>query len=224
MSTLMSTSVTFDGLYIGFSSCEEGAVRSTAGRRSYHHGDLRAALIDAATNLIRESGPAEFSLREAARIVGVDPAACYRHFRDREEVLVAIAQDGFADLADTLARTRKGVRGARAQLLAMSQGYLSFALERPAQFRLMFGESGVPSRDPRLRLPRVQRTAYEQLVDVATSYLGDARVDIEALANTLWAVSHGVARLIIDGAIPMAEPGARALLERATRAVLAGLR
>jgi AcrR family transcriptional regulator len=201
---------------------------ATGRKRSYHHGDLRAALIDAAHQLIREHGSAGFSLREAARAVGVDPAACYRHFRDREQVLVAIAQDGFAELADATARAREAHRAPRHQLLAMAQAYLSFALERPAQFRLMFGDSGLPARDPRHRSERVERGPFEQLLDVATAQLAGAgpapaATSAEPFANALWAVAHGVTRLVIDGAIAVPEPEARALLERTITAVLDGM-
>src|SRR5262245_51524515 len=102
MSTLMSTSMTLENLYREDRACKIGgrtmASRRARGRRSYHHKDLRAALIETATALISERGAAAFSLREAARVVGVDAAACYRHFRDREDVLVAIAQLGFREL------------------------------------------------------------------------------------------------------------------------------
>jgi AcrR family transcriptional regulator len=194
----------------------------TARKRAYHHGDLRAALIDAAAKLIRERGVAEFSLREAARAVGVDPAACYRHFRDREAVLLALAQEGFVALAASMVQASAGARGTRGKLLAIANSYLSFALERPAQFRLMFGDSGVPSRDPRMRTVGVDRGPYDRLVELAAAYPG-APADVEGFANALWAVAHGVTRLVIDGAIAMSEPDARALLDRALRAMLDGI-
>lgn len=194
--------------------------------KSYHHGDLRAALVEAATSLVRERGVAAFSLREAARLVGVDPAASYRHFRDREEVLIAIAQVGFADLAALFREERARLAAEQATtpelFLALAQIYLSFALGRPAEFRLMFGGSGVPSTDPRHRLASVERGPYQQLLDISADYLG---CDFTApaatqFANTLWAGAHGVTRLLIDGALPLPENEARALLSRVMTAVV----
>jgi len=193
---------------------------------AYHHGDLRTALLEAATRLVREHGAAAFSLREAARLVGVDPAASYRHFRDREEVLLAIAQLGFADLARAFQEERARLATRQASLpevfLALAQSYLSFALGRPAEFRLMFGESGIPSTDPRLRLPSVERGPYQQLFDLSAAYLG---CDITApavpdFANALWAGAHGVTRLLIDGALPLPEAEARQLLARVMSAIV----
>jgi AcrR family transcriptional regulator len=194
--------------------------------KAYHHGDLRAALVEAATSLVRERGAAAFSLREAARLVGVDPAASYRHFRDRGEVLIAVAQIGFADLAQLFREERERRAAEQATtpelFLALAQIYLSFALERPAEFRLMFGESGIPSTDPRLRLASVERGPYQQLLDISASYLG---CDVAApaathFANTLWAGAHGVTRLLIDGALPLPEHEARALLSSIMTAIV----
>jgi AcrR family transcriptional regulator len=175
--------------------------------RAYHHGDLRAALLEAAMQLLAEHGPAGFSLREAARACGVDAAACYRHFRDRQEVLFAVAQLGFKRLAERFEKdsSRHHKKGAAAVARAFARSYLALALEQPAVFRVMFGESGTSARDPRLRLPELERTAYEQLEAVA----GNA-----GLANVWWAYAHGVTRLIIDGALPLNERESLALMEK----------
>jgi len=192
--------------------------------KAYHHGDLRASLIEAGTTLIRERGAAAFSLREAARLVGVDPAASYRHFRDREEVLIAIAQVGFADLARLFQEERERLAAQRAStrdvFLALAQLYLSFALERPAEFRLMFGESGIPSTDPRHRSASVERGPYQQLLDISLGYVDADEVAATDFANALWAGAHGVTRLLIDGALPFPEPEARTLLTRVMSAII----
>lgn len=202
----------------------ENAEKPAAARRDrYHHGGLREALLDAAAELLRTQGPAGFSLREAARRVGVDPAACYRHFRDREDVLVALAQQGFATLAERMATVRARRRGAsaRARLLAMGHEYVAFACDDPARFRVMFGDSGTHARDPRLRLPSIERSAFEQLEDEVVAFAAEAgcRARLPETAYLLWSAMHGVARLSIDGAFP---PGAttRGLVESLARAVL----
>jgi AcrR family transcriptional regulator len=182
---------------------------------AYHHGDLRTALLKVSARLVREQGAAAFSLREAARIIGVDPAACYRHFRDRTDVLVAIAQEGFAELAARFVAERNATvtLGPKDVLLGLGDVYVRFAAERPAQFRLMFGESGLPSRDQRLRLPHVETGPYDQIVALAAAHL---QVDAQApraaeLANLLWAGVHGIARLRTDGALPLTDEEARKL-------------
>jgi AcrR family transcriptional regulator len=203
------------------------AAAARRNRRAYHHGDLRAALIAASTELVRTGGAAAFSLRAAARSVGVDVAACYRHFRDRQDVLVTIAQHGLARLGASFARERglHARSGPRATLLAFARTYLDLALREPAEFRVMFGESGGSARDVCPRPPRAAATAYEQTEQVAADYLLAARLPLSAaaLANMLWAISHGVCRLIIDGAIALTRRGARQLLERSVEGMLAGL-
>lgn len=196
-------------------------------RRTYHHGDLRAALIEAAGALIHEHGARAFSLREAARMVGVDAAACYRHFRDRQDVLVAIAQLGFARLAKVFAaeRARHAASDPRTILHAFGQRYLDGALRQPAEFRVMFGDCGYSARDQRLRLPEVEISAYEHLEAVAAGYLQRAplAIDASSLANIFWVVAHGVSRLMIDGALPVSEAEARRLLDCSIAAILDGL-
>lgn len=133
-------------------------------------------------------------------------------------MLVAIAQLGFMRLAASFAvdRASTASAGPRATLLAFGHAYLEHALRRPAEFRVMFGDSGWSARDPRLRLPEVMTTAYEHLEQVAGEYLAGSPLAIDApgLANMLWAIAHGVSRLMIDGALPLAEADARRLLER----------
>jgi AcrR family transcriptional regulator len=227
LSTSMTSVVTFqDG---GPPSCYIGLMpaRSTRSKpRAYHHGDLRAALIAASTKLVRERGAAAFSLREAARLVGVDPAACYRHFRDRGEVLLVLAQACFADLGQQFRQERERLASRKATtrdvLLALGQVYLTFALGRQAEFRLMFGESGLPTSDPRLRLGSVERGPYQQLLEILAPHLGcdEAAPAVSRFANALWAAAHGVARLVIDGALPLPEEEARALLNAVLSAVV----
>src|SRR5438105_2878760 len=111
-------------------------------RRSYHHGHLADALLSAAEALIARSGMHAFSLREAARRVGVDPSACYRHFQDREALLRALARRGAAHLALRMEQARHGGGSgdAAAALARMLRAYAAAALERPALFRALLSE------------------------------------------------------------------------------------
>lgn len=194
-------------------------------RRSYHHGDLRTALLTAAATIVRRDGAAGFSLREAAREVGVDPAACYRHFRDRQTVLLALAQQGFERLAAAMAAASDDVGDPLAALLRIGRVYVGFAREHPADFRIMFGDSGTTAQDPRLRLPTVPRTAYEQLELLVGAWSRAAAVDVDVthVARALWSAVHGVARLVLDGALVLTDAEADALTTDLVTAVLRGL-
>ena len=117
-------------------------------RATYHHGDLRAALLSATRALLDEGGVAAVSLREAARRAGVSPAACYRHFTDKEALLTALAVQGFEEFAQALGQA---FRGGRKSFAEMGTAYVSFAVQRPGLFRLMFGQAVADrSRSPEL--------------------------------------------------------------------------
>jgi len=197
-------------------------------RPDYHHGDLRAALVAAATELVRLHGAAGFSLREAARQVGVDPAACYRHFRDRQELLIAIAQRGFADFALSMATAMKAAasRSYEERFVAMAQSYVRFASEHPAEFRVMFGDSGTHARDLRLRLPEVERSAYQQLEDLIEVWIRDegVAVDPAKVAVAFWSGAHGVARLVVDGALAASSTEALAHVAEVSATLYRGFR
>src|SRR5690348_18281996 len=107
-------------------------------RRSYHHGNLREALLQGALRVIAEFGPAAFTLREVARRAGVSHNAPYRHFRDKDELLALVATQGFERL--TTAMKRYAARGSTAQerFRLCGRGYVSFALRWPQHFLVMF--------------------------------------------------------------------------------------
>src|ERR1700694_5784005 len=105
----------------------------------YHHGDLRAALVRAAMELLDESGETALSLRAVARCAGVSPAAPYRHYADREALVSAISAVGYRELAERLAAAHPSPSTPE-ELARVAVAYVQFALERPALFRVMFGE------------------------------------------------------------------------------------
>ncbi len=110
-----------------------------AGRRSYHHGDLRRALIDGAVELVREQGLRGWTLRGVARRVGVSHAAPYHHFRDVEDLLGAVTALGFDTLrAELVAAMDSAPRTARARLRAMAQAYVAFGAANPGLYQVMF--------------------------------------------------------------------------------------
>ena len=110
-----------------------------SGRRGYHHGNLREALIDAALELIGAKGPAGFTIAEAARLAGVSPAAPYRHFRDAEALLAEVAVRGFDRFATRLAKAWNDGRPDRVRAFEdVGRAYLAFAREEPAYYAAMF--------------------------------------------------------------------------------------
>ena len=173
-------------------------------RATYHHGDLATALLDAAETLVANKGVAGFSLREAARVVGVDPAACYRHFRDREAIIQALATRGFTKLAHAFAavveanRRRKPVEVVR----ALGHAYVRFAIESPSVFRCMFGPNGFDARDPALR-GDYGVGGYEQVQRaIAAWFEADGiTVELDDATIALWSTVHGFASMVLDGAL-----------------------
>ena len=200
----------------------------SGGRKSYHHGNLRQALINTALLLISEKGAAGFTIAEAARAAGVSPAAPYRHFKDRDALLADVAEQGLgvfaAGLSDAWA---DGQPDPRAAFQRMGRAYLAFAREEPSYFAAMF-ESGLSFKSyPALqeasdRAFAVLRDGCEALI--ATLPAG-RRPPVMMMALHIWSLSHGIAALFSRGddtrrSIPM-EP--EDLLEAAVLIYMDGL-
>ncbi|TPG48398.1 TetR/AcrR family transcriptional regulator [Roseomonas nepalensis] len=161
--------------------------------RPYHHGDLLAALLSAAETLLDEGGDGALSLREVARRAGVSPAAAYRHVPDKEALLARLAARGFAAFGEALGRAAAEAPGSA--LDAMGVAYVEFALARPARFRLMFGPLTARATDEVLGAAR--REAFAVLSGVAGSRAASLRA---------WGLVHGLAMLLLDGALPSDDP------------------
>jgi AcrR family transcriptional regulator len=172
---------------------------STSKRDGYHHGDLRAALLRAAADMLREGGPAAITLREAARRAGVSPTAPYRHFAEKEALLAALATDGFRDLGKALAAATSEKS---AGLNRAGEAYVRFALANPARFRLMFGH-GVSSMPEHPELMAAALQTFEALTGMVARNGGDKLAAIKA-----WSQVHGLADLLIERMIPGEEPEA----------------
>ena len=202
--------------------------RGDSERRSYHHGNLREALIRAALELIAAKGPAGFTFAEAARSAGVSPAAPYRHFRDRDALMADVAARGFELFEAALSRAWKD--GKPDPLTAFEQvgrAYLAFARAEPAYYSAMF-EAGLPmDLDPALREAgdrafAVLRNASETLCGLLPP---GSRPPALMMALHVWALSHGIASLFGRGdaarrKLPMAP---EELLEAGVLVYLAGL-
>ena len=170
--------------------------------RGYHHGNLREALIRAALELIATKGIAGFTFAEAARFAGVSPAAPYRHFRDRDELMASVALRGFEQFEAALARAWDSGRPELfAALDRLGKAYLEFARAQPAFYSAMF-EAAVPvGADPPLREASerafaVLRAAADGIC-AATPAAG--RPPALMVALHVWAMAHGVASLFGRG-------------------------
>jgi len=172
------------------------------GPRGYHHGNLREALIRAALELIAQKGPAGFTFAEAARWAGVSPAAPYRHFRDRDELLASVALRGFQQFEAALARAwDDGRPDVFAALDRLGRAYLEFARTQPAYYSAMF-EAGIPlATSPELaevgdRAFAVLRGAAEKLCALMPK---EGRPPALMVALHIWSMSHGIASLFGRG-------------------------
>jgi AcrR family transcriptional regulator len=170
--------------------------------RAYHHGNLREALIRAALELIARKGIAGFTLAEAARFTGVSPAAPYRHFRDRDELMASVAHRGFEQFEAALARAWDGGRpDAFTALDRLGKAYLEFARAEPAFYSAMF-EAGVPvGADPSLR--EASERAFAVLRGAADAICATmpapGRPPALMVALHIWVMAHGVASLFGRG-------------------------
>ena len=173
---------------------------STSKERPYHHGQLRPALIAAAKALLDEGGPGAVSLRETARRVGVSPTATYRHFADKESLLVAVAVEGFREFGAALA---KASRDETNPLAAMGMAYVDFALARRGVFRLMFGPL-MANREKYPELKTAADQAFNWLRSAVQTRAG-AQQNPELAAIAAWGLVHGLAQLFLDGILPEAE-------------------
>ncbi|MTH77252.1 TetR/AcrR family transcriptional regulator [Paracoccus aestuariivivens] len=195
-------------------------------RDSYHHGNLRQALVEATVSLIEEKGPQSFTLAEAARAVGVSAAAPYRHFTGRDELLEEIARQGFEEFADRLEAALAQGRTPLSAFLGMGQAYLAFAAERRGYYIAMFesgisiaGNSGLTQAADRARgiLVRAAESLFQRIPE-------EHRPPAGMTADHIWALSHGVVELFSRG-----KPGGRSpispadMLESGTLIYLRGL-
>ncbi|MGW5067894.1 TetR/AcrR family transcriptional regulator [Streptomyces cyaneofuscatus] len=169
---------------------------------TYHHGDLRAACLRAARELLEEDGSAGLSLRAVARRAGVSATAPYRHYADREALVSAVAAEGYRELAGSLAQAHPAP-STPDELAAVAVAYVRFALEHPALFRAMFAEPCDPTSAERV-------AATEAISQYVRTIVGATfpDVDADALSTTVWALVHGLAFLHLDGKLDTSTPEA----------------
>jgi AcrR family transcriptional regulator len=197
-----------------------------AGRRGYHHGRLKDALIEAARSLVTERGPAGFTLAEAAKLVGVTAAAPYRHFSDRNALMAELARRAFEQFGQRLSAAWDNGRPDPPTALArMGTAYLTFARDEPGLYSAMFDNVGA------LTAPASGAAADKALallLNAAEAVLrvrGGPASAARRLALEIWALSHGVAMLALGGHLNADNEGCdpAAILEGGIASLLNGV-
>jgi AcrR family transcriptional regulator len=190
---------------------------------AYQHGDLRHALIQAGLKLLSDGGLPALTLRAAAQLAGVSHAAPYRHFKDKDALVAAIAEEGFRLLTRHMKDELEASGGddALARLRAAAVGYVAFAVEHPGYFRVTFGGAfGAPGTYPALEQAGTE--AYGVLRGIVSDGIaaGVLRAgDPDQLSLAAWSMVHGLGMLIIDGNAPAPLVATRAQRRALTEAM-----
>lgn len=171
-------------------------------KRGYHHGNLRQALVEASLRLIEEKGPTGFTLSEAAKQAGVTPAAVYRHFAGREDLIAEAARQGYEIFADLMEYAyKKGQPSALASFESTGRAYLAFARRYPGHYVAMF-ESGISvNHNPELALvsSRALGVLERAARDLSNHIPHDKRPPAQMVSAHIWAMCHGVVELFARG-------------------------
>ena len=178
-------------------------------KQGYHHGNLRQALVDAALDLITRQGPTGFTLSEAAKQAGVTPAAVYRHFEGRDELIAEAARQGYEIFADVMQFAYdKGQPSALAAFEATGRAYLAFARQYPGHYIAMF-ESGVAvNRNPDLAAAAMRARDVLEIAarDLSQHIPPEKRPPASMFSAHIWAMSHGVVELFARNSPGTASP------------------
>ncbi len=197
---------------------------------SYHHGDLRNVLLSVGARLLEEKGMEALSLRELAKVAGVSHAAPYRHFSHKEDLLAALAAQGFVNLSEALLQAKKASgHDARRQLTAGGRAYVNLALRQPEMTRLMFGGVFRADQCPE-KLIQSGGQAFQHLVDIIL--LGQKNGQFRPgnpleLSVTVWSTVHGLFALLHSGAlgeVAQDEKQRESLLQTVTSVIGEGLK
>jgi AcrR family transcriptional regulator len=163
--------------------------------RPYHHGDLRRALVEAGRRLLEAEGGADLSLRAVAREAGVSPAAPYHHFRDKNELLDALAMEGWDQLGDQMRAALAAADPARERLVTLGIAYVRFSRMNPAIYRVMFACSQNNETMPeKLRDEGAYRLVCDTLIESGLDPEDETGLELAAIA--VWCAAHGVAEMV----------------------------
>ncbi len=168
-------------------------------KSSYHHGDLRAGLIEATRRLVEEKGQDGFSVTDACRLAGVSTAAPYKHFKDKNEMLVAMVMEGLARHRGNMLEAIKDIpAGSPMRLKALGKEYVNFALREPGVFRLKFG--GYTDRLEDERLQAYGEETFGMVLQQVAECLGESDItqEVRNRGFMLWSFVHGLSFLLYD--------------------------
>lgn len=190
-----------------------------AKRDRYHHGALRTALIESSIELLAERGIQGFSIAEVSRRLGVAPAAPYRHFADRDELLAAVAVRASEFLHERLARAT-ATGSAPERLAAAAREYVHFSIDERSLFQALFAAGLDKSQHPDLQLA-AQTVGAVFLTPAMTVCEGDEKAAVR-LTSAIAAMAHGHAVLLLEGSFATDGPAAANQAAAATLALVAG--
>ncbi|MGB0951901.1 MAG: TetR/AcrR family transcriptional regulator [Planctomycetota bacterium] len=166
--------------------------------KSYHHGNLRQSLVDEAVRQLEASGVESLSLRKVAAGVGVSHTAPYRHFRNKDELLAAVAAEGFGALRICMEEAGSRETKAPARLIAIGVAYVTFAVQHPSHFRVMFRLHPEAPEE----LQRLGQAAFQVMVETIEAGIQANQfreASLETLGLAAWTMVHGQASLLLDG-------------------------
>jgi AcrR family transcriptional regulator len=192
-------------VYTDNMSDDDNSVNMQATSRAYHHGDLRAALLDAGLDLLKNGSAETLSLREVARRVGVSPTAVYRHFPDKAALLRELCIRGALELAQAQSHAMQAAGGGQKGFVATGGAYIRYALANPALFRVMMANmppGGFFSSDFSDDQVGIQ-LLRENIMSLVPESAGEEGVLFGMLMS--WAQVHGLSMLMLDGQIPVSE-------------------
>lgn len=175
-----------------------------AAKRPYHRGNLKQSLLDSAVALVGEVGAQAFTLREVARRADVSHNAPYRHFRDKDDLLGAVAAQGFERLTTSMQNAMEDAHTPAERLRLAGRGYVQFALDHPQHILVMFDSPVVHETRP--EYGEAARRAFQTLLDAITAVQAARELpagDPLPFAIAAWAGVHGLAKLAISGRLPL---------------------
>ena len=190
---------------IMFSRDTQMAKQSSAEPKKYHHGDLKQALLDETARILREEGESTLSLRRLASNLGVSRTAPYNHFENKDALLSAVAEEGFRRFEQAMKTVRQKHRDSTGNeiMRALVQAYLTFALNNPEYYDLMYDrkswQDGAPTQSLAATARNILRKDTERLQKAQKLGLISADVDVVYFDRIFWGTMHGISRLSLDG-------------------------
>lgn len=173
-------------------------------KSNYHHGDLRVNLLKAATQMIKQSGIESLSLRKLASEVGVSRTAPYHHFKDKNDLLCAIAEQGFSERSKIIeTQIVDQVNDSKQQLKQYMLEYVKYAQQNPEIYELMFGRTIWKQQIDNQSLKNSAYPSFQHQLSITKQWqalgLLDKKANSLRLSQVIWGTMHGIAKLLIDG-------------------------